>query len=96
MFGAHFTEMWRLDLFSFQWNKVNYKGDVPPKRALHAAAVVQSSMYVYGGLELSDTWRFDFATKKWHLLVPSPSWKDPNHPGECRCCRGLDLPIALQ
>ena len=82
VFGAHFSEMWRLDLRSFQWRMVEYVGAAPPKRALHAATVVKNSMYVYGGLELSDTWRFDFGTRKWHLLVATQTAQDPNHPGE--------------
>lgn len=81
VFGAHFSEMWRMDLRTFQWRKVNYAaGAVPPKRALHAACVIGSAMYVYGGLELSDTWRFDFPTRKWQLLAAPLDAKDPNHP----------------
>jgi hypothetical protein len=83
VFGAHFSEMWRMDLRSYQWKKVEYVGEMPVKRALHAAVVVQNSMYVYGGLELSDTWRFEFGTRKWYLLVSAPTSKDPNHPGAC-------------
>ena len=37
VFGAHFSEMWRLDLRSFVWRKVVYAGAAPVKRALHAA-----------------------------------------------------------
>ena len=80
VFGAHFSEMWRMDLRTFQWRQVQYKGAAPPKRALHAAVVIRNSMYMYGGLELSDTWRFDFVSFKWTLLVPSLDAKDPNHP----------------
>ena len=83
VFGAHFSEMWRMDLRSYQWKRVEYVGEMPVKRALHVAVVVQNSMYVYGGIELSDTWRFEFGTRKWHLLVPAPTSKDPSHPGAC-------------
>lgn len=80
VFNAHFDEMWRLDLRTFQWRKVEYASSAPAKRALHAAVVVHKSMYVYGGLERSDTWRFDFDSRTWHLLVPTLNAKDPNHP----------------
>lgn len=81
VFGAHFSEMWRLDLRSFTWKRVQYANRAPPKRALHAAVVFGNSMYVYGGLELSDTWRFDFMQRTWEMLVPGQTNKDQNHPG---------------
>jgi len=38
-------------------------------------------MYVYGGLELSDTWRFDFEGSRWTLLVAANQDGDETHPG---------------
>eukprot|EP00966_Prymnesium_polylepis_P209165 4845431-Prymnesium_polylepis.2 len=74
--------MWRLDLRTFAWKRVEYASAAPPKRALHAAVVLGTSMYVYGGLELSDTWRYDFPSRKWTMLVAAQTGnKDPNHPG---------------
>jgi len=29
-------------------------------------------MYVYAGLGLADTWRYDYLTKEWTELVPEP------------------------
>ena len=88
VFNAHFTELWRLDLTTYQWRKAEYAGKlVPPKRALHGAAVVDGQMYVYGGLQHADTWRYNFATSKWKLLVPAPANTDTSatHPGAPRC-----------
>lgn len=81
VFGAHFSEMWRLDLRTFKWRKVEYTTAAPIKRALHAAAVVGNTMYVHGGLELSDTWRFDLPSRSWKELAVSQPVSDPNHPG---------------
>ena len=58
IFGAHFDELWRLDLRSYAWRKVEPRaGPRPPKRALHSAVEIRGSMYVYAGLGLADTWR---------------------------------------
>ena len=80
VFGAHFNEMWRLDLRSFEWRKVIFEGDTPVKRALHASAVLGNEMYVHGGLELSDTWKFHFPTRTWQELATGQA-DDGNHPG---------------
>ena len=57
IFGAHFDELWRLDLRSYAWRKVEPRaGPRPPKRALHSAVELDGSMYVYAGLGLADTW----------------------------------------
>jgi len=38
-------------------------------------------MYVYGGLELADTWRYDFEPSTWTLLIATPADGDETHPG---------------
>ena len=41
IFNAHFDELWRLDLRTYQWRKVEPRsGPRPPKRALHAAVEI--------------------------------------------------------
>ena len=73
--------MWRFDLRTYVWHKVEFNSEArPSKRALHAAVTVGKSMYVYGGLELADTWRYDFSPSSWSLLVPSPADGDSSHP----------------
>jgi len=58
-----------------------YRSAAPSKRALHAAVVVDKAMYVYGGLELADTWRYDFGPSTWTLVVAAPADGDETHPG---------------
>jgi len=82
IFQAWFDELWRFDLRSYVWNRVQYKSGVSPsKRALHSAVAIGRHMYVYGGLELADTWRFDFDASTWELLIPTPAESDETHPG---------------
>ena len=82
IFQAWFDELWRFDLRSYVWQKVRYASTTSPsKRALHSAVVVGRSMYVYGGLELADTWRFDFATSEWIRVMAAPAEGDESHPG---------------
>ena len=83
IFGAHFDEIWRFDLRTYNWRKVQPRAGVaPPKRALHTAVEIASSMYIYGGLGLADTWRYDFQTKEWTMLADAPAEGDTNHPGK--------------
>ncbi len=71
IFQAWFDELWRFDLRSYTWQQVrSLSKPAPVKRALHAAVVIGDGMFVYGGLELADTWRYDFAKRTWSLLVP--------------------------
>jgi hypothetical protein len=81
VFKAWFNELWRFDLRTYVWHKVPPNNAPPPKRALHAAVAIGRSMYVYGGLELADTWRYDFDDAKWTLLLPAPAESDESHPG---------------
>ena len=82
IFGAHFDEIWRFDLRTYNWRKVQPRAGVaPPKRALHTAVEIAGSMYIYGGLGLADTWRYDFQTKEWSMLADAPAEGDTSHPG---------------
>ena len=47
VFQAWFTEMWRFDLRTYVWHKVEYKSACPSKRALHGAVAIGDSMYVH-------------------------------------------------
>jgi len=93
IFNAHFDELWRLDLRTYQWRKVEPRsGPRPPKRALHAAVEIMGSMYVYAGLGLADTWRYDFQTKEWTLLLPEPNEADKSHPGKRHAFAAAAMP----
>ncbi|EOD24830.1 hypothetical protein EMIHUDRAFT_115773 [Emiliania huxleyi CCMP1516] len=71
VFKAWNSELWRLDLSSFTWSSVTPAGRAPPKRALHSQPpAAGDAMYVYGGLERDDTWRFSFAARAWTKVRP--------------------------
>ncbi len=87
IFGAWFDELWRFDLRTYAWQLVRTSGtETITKRALHSAVVIGDSMYVYGGLEKADLWRYDFRGSRWALLDRGPNEGNspapgPNHPG---------------
>ena len=74
-----FNDLWRFDLYTMRWFKVDTTGRVPCKTTQHCSAVVRNSMFVYGGVGEScclwsslyelkyekDEWmKFDFGKKK--------------------------------
>ena len=84
VFQAWFDELWRFDLRAYTWQMVRPNGVTPAKRVRRSAVTIGDSMYLYGGLELADTWRYDFGPNKWTLLVPPPAdthTTDGSHPG---------------
>jgi len=85
VFKAWNSELWRLDLGSYAWRSVTPAGGpstLPPKRALHSAVVLGDAMYVYGGIDHSDTWSFDFATRSWRAIEKGSASKERRyHPG---------------
>ena len=81
VFQAWFEEMWRFDLRTYVWHKVKYNSACPSKRALHSSVAIGTSMYVYGGLELADLWRYDFGPSTWTRLMDTPAEGDATHPG---------------
>ena len=54
-------------------------------------------MYVYAGLGLADTWRYDFLTKEWTELVPEPKdlaqvERERSHPGKRHAFAAAAMP----
>lgn len=104
IFGAWFSEMWRFDLRTYRWRLIEPTegSPVPPKRALHSAAVVDGKMYVYGGLRLGDIWAYSFSDRRWELLQEEPSAKaaarrssDLVHPGKRHASSMAAVPTGL-
>ena len=82
-------EVWSLDVATGDWQRLT---PIPgPPRMIHAAAVLGSSVYIFGGStkelgqqlrNLDDAYRFDTGTGQWTQLGPAPVaarawWAEP-------------------
>jgi N-acetylneuraminic acid mutarotase len=81
---VEFNDLYAFDPTSFQWKKVATGGTPPGPRLNHAAAVIASSLYVFGGYQegeaRADLFRFDTRLSKWtSLSPPSPPTARCNH-----------------
>ena len=87
-----FDEMWILHLTSnVQWKRL--MGDTvntgrPSARSGHAAVMMQSKMYVFGGMNaankcLNDLWVFDVNIKRWAEVTPVNERPDLSDFGPC-------------
>ena len=74
--GDVFNDLWHFSSTTFDWNevKLNRSGTlIPPPRCSHAAAVVDSEMFVFGGHNNSDMcfkelWKFSMVQGTWSLV----------------------------
>eukprot|EP00759_Apiculatamorpha_spiralis_P017215 PhF_6_TR23300/c0_g1_i1/m.32878 len=80
LFGGMTTELGLVgDLFeldvSGSFHVIHYASSIPSPRALHATALLGTSISVNGGIDgtilFSDTWLFSTQTLKWTQLTPS-------------------------
>ena len=89
---AAFNETWIMHLQpTLQWRQVN--GDIayfvrPSARYHHAAVMMQSKMYVFGGKDasgacLSDFWMFDVSTERWSEVIADNRGPDPSNASLC-------------
>eukprot|EP00662_Eupelagonemidae_sp_cell21_P030637 gene30637-5496_t len=90
--GGMLRDIWAVDFSDAQWR------DLDPVDALHpsgrsgmGAAVVNSSLYIYGGLAHGrhnrELWRFDVQTRRWAQLL-ADSDRSPNAPAPSPPCGG--------
>lgn len=72
------NDLWKLDLTSLNWRKIEQLGDKPSPRERHTATFVGSRMVIYGGCAVenthcfSDYFVFDSDLSKWVNSDPSP------------------------
>jgi N-acetylneuraminic acid mutarotase len=64
------SNLFKIDLDTKEWNKIEPRGSVRPSVAMHSMAAVGSDLYVFGGkLARSNTlFRFSATEQKWELL----------------------------
>ena len=85
-FGGNDEKTWYNDVWQYNsslnhWSSIECIGNIPEPREGHAAAVVDSCMYVFGGMnaageDLGDLAAFRFSDRRWFTfqnMGPSPS-----------------------
>lgn len=86
---AHVNRGWnnqflRYDVDLNQWEWPNYKGHKPSPRAAHAAIVVGSSVFIFGGRldnkRLNDLHHCDLNSLTWTCLMTASETPDPSRP----------------
>jgi len=63
-----FTDMWTLDLLTWEWSQVNVTGDVPKISDFLNIFVVGNHLVIGGGW-YSDPYSFDTVSRKWMQLT---------------------------
>ena len=74
--GTMKSQLWVLDLTTWQWTLLDCKGQVPSPRSKHASSVVGSILFVYHGTSHTrprpkDLWSVDLSMKNnlvWHRI----------------------------
>eukprot|EP00516_Mucochytrium_quahogii_P005465 CAMPEP_0203750778 /NCGR_PEP_ID=MMETSP0098-20131031/4957_1 /ASSEMBLY_ACC=CAM_ASM_000208 /TAXON_ID=96639 /ORGANISM=" , Strain NY0313808BC1" /LENGTH=764 /DNA_ID=CAMNT_0050640219 /DNA_START=611 /DNA_END=2901 /DNA_ORIENTATION=+ len=82
----HFLDdMWKYDLSSGFWHKVEYEGpEQPRQRAQHSLIASEEVLIVYGGYQanvhMNDLWFFNVTTNVWHQ---KKKFVHPHYPENC-------------
>ncbi|XP_062504802.1 uncharacterized protein LOC134181542 [Corticium candelabrum] len=71
-----FDDLWLFSSKTKRWTEVEIDrkvGSVPPPRFNHAAAIIRSQMFIYGGRDKNDVcyddlWKFDLSSKNWSII----------------------------
>eukprot|EP01116_Phalansterium_solitarium_P011234 TRINITY_DN26858_c0_g1_i1.p1 TRINITY_DN26858_c0_g1~~TRINITY_DN26858_c0_g1_i1.p1 ORF type:complete len:741 (+),score=240.16 TRINITY_DN26858_c0_g1_i1:353-2575(+) len=92
--GVFFSQLHRLDLATMHWTLVNTAHAAPNARGWHYQAIMDNTMYVYGGTDgnyqFTDMTAFDFETSTWNRIEPSGAVPQARH-GACLIPVGTDL-----
>lgn len=75
--SKHYNDLWKFDLNAKSWSEVPKTDPWPPKRSLHAGAMVGAEYVIYGGLGLDDTWAFDLEKNTWRKFQQPPGSEGP-------------------
>lgn len=87
----HFSDLWRLNLQSFEWEQVKWKGSSPSARSGSRMAVWKKKICLFGGFFepnykqtrfMNDFWTFDTEEEKWEQVeYPWGSQQPPARSG---------------
>jgi len=70
-------DIWRLDLDTYQWNRLLPNGGIPKARNSHATILFENLMYVFGGFNdriVEDSWKGGYMNQ---VAIYDP-WKQEN------------------
>lgn len=79
--NSWFNDVWTYDPSTNAWSELDCIGYIPTAREGHAAALVNDTMYIFGGriqdgTDLGDLAAFRISTRRWYMfqnMGPSPS-----------------------
>lgn len=80
--GEKLNDLWRLDLRTYFWERINALGDLPCGRAGHSAVVYMDLMIIFGGMkditkETNDMYSYNFTSNTWVHFQYESQIKDP-------------------
>jgi len=82
----HYSDFWRLDPGSREWEKIETKGQTPSARSGHRMVGFKRYIILFGGFQdtsaqtkyLNDVWIYDCNTFTWHTPVLPPAAGRPD------------------
>lgn len=80
--GAKLNDVWKLNLTSYTWQRVEVRGEVPEGRSGHTACLYQSIMIVFGGMkeltkETNELLGLNLDSFEWSLIQEERKIEDP-------------------
>lgn len=80
--NVKYSDLWELNLISWEWKQISCEGEVPEGRSGHTACCCENYMVVFGGSreitkETNEMWAFNFDALQWKLLQEERTIEDP-------------------
>ena len=76
--SGRFNDTWRFDNDANEWNKLEFRGELPDRRCLQSSAYIESTntMLIYGGIAGGGTVSGDFFSDTWLMNVEEKEWRE--------------------
>lgn len=82
MFGGEcgydtLDDLWVFDKAAVSWTQLHADGEIPTARYHHAACIVNATLWIAGGMDMSgthldDVWCFNFTSETWTIMGTMP------------------------
>jgi N-acetylneuraminic acid mutarotase len=81
---SYLNEMFEYHFDTFEWEEIESKNEKPPPRYCHSAVMVNESMFIFGGMSVSNgvhdqLYEFNFSNKMWKIIENGNNAKKWNH-----------------